>query len=144
MNFKECQEKTKSSIIKVSDKGSTHATFLNKENFSYTVVKFDGCVVKNAIACDWIIEKAGVGRLVVELKGSDVDHAAEQIAAALRFLQEKGLKDLKVAALIICSRYPSIDTKVQRIKQRLARDYRAPVTVKTDGRNLVFDKLLKF
>jgi hypothetical protein len=141
---KKCCTKTNSSEIKVSDPRSTCAVFTNKERVDFNLVKFDGCVLTNKVACDWIVEKSAVGRVAVELKGCDVDHAAEQIAEALQYLRESGVAALPVAGLIVCSRYPRVDTKVQRMKQRLARDFRAPLTVKTDGRGLVFEKLLAF
>lgn len=139
-----CCNKTNATNIKVSDPRSTYAVFSNEERHDFNLVKFDGCVVVNRVACDWIVEKSAVGRVAVELKGCDVDHAAEQIAEALRYLRESGLNELPVAGLIVCSRYPRVDTKVQRLKQRLARDFRAPLTVKTDGRGLVIERLLAF
>lgn len=136
--------KTSASNVKISDTCSTSAVFMNTSRHEYTRIKFDGCVLKGVTACDWIVEKAGVGRLAVELKGSDVDRAAEQVAAALQFMREHQMSDLRVGGLIVCSRYPSVDTKVQRIKQRLAKEFRAPLTVRTNGRNLVFETLLSF
>ena len=138
-----CCSLIKASHVKVSDPRSSTAVFLNTERSEYRLIRFDGCTVKGTVACDWIVEKQNVGRIAVELKGSDVDHAALQIESALRYMRENGMTELSVAGLIICSRYPSIDTKVQRLKQRLARDYRAPLKVKTDGRNLQFEYILK-
>jgi hypothetical protein len=140
----ECVRKTSASNVKVSDPRSTAAVFANTTRSSYRVIRFDGCVVSGSVACDWIVEKVGVGRIAVELKGSDVDHAAEQIEQALLFLRATGLMDVRVAGLIVCSRYPSFDTKVQRLKQRMAKLWGAPLTVKTDGRNLSFEALLSF
>jgi hypothetical protein len=137
-----CCTATQASNVKVSDPKSTSAVFANADRSSYRLIRFDGCTVKGEIACDWIVEKQDVGRIAVELKGSDVDHAALQIESALRYMRDNGLADLRVAGLIICSRYPSVDTKVQRLKQRLAKTFRAPLKVKTDGRNLSFEAIL--
>jgi hypothetical protein len=138
----ECCSSTQASNVKVSDIKSTSAVFLNPDKAQFRLIRFDGCTVKGQVACDWIVEKQDVGRIALELKGSDVDHAALQIESALRYLKECGMTDLRVAGLIICTRYPSIDTKVQRLKQRLAKSYRAPLKVKTDGRNLSFEAIL--
>lgn len=139
-----CCRNTSDSNIKVSDQRSTTAVFENAEKAAHTLVRFDGCVVTGSVACDWIVEKVNVGRIAVELKGTDVDHAAKQVESALRFLRDNGLNDLPVAGLIVCTRYPRIDTTVQRIKQRIAKTYSAPLTVKTDGRALAFESLLSF
>lgn len=98
--------------------------------------------MKEEVACDWIVERTNIGRIAVELKGTDIGHAAKQIERALEFMKDHGLTDLPVAALIICSRYPSTDTTLQRIKQRIAKNHRASLRVKTDGRGLIFESLL--
>lgn len=138
----ECCSFTQASNIKVSDPKSTSAVFLNPDRSQFVLIRFDGCTVKGEVACDWIVEKRDIGRIAVELKGSDVDHAALQIESALRYMRNIGVNDLRVAGLIICSRYPSVDTKVQRLKQRMAKEFRAPLKVKTDGRNLCFEAIL--
>lgn len=139
-----CCRKSKDSNIKVSDARSTSAVFVNAEKTPHTLIQFDGCVISGTLACDWIVEKDRVGRIAVELKGADVDHAARQIEESLQFLQDNEMSDLPVAGLIVCTRYPRIDTTVQRVKQRLARRFCAPLTVKTDGRGLSFESLLSF
>lgn len=142
MISKECCSTTQATNVKISDKKSTSAVFANPEKAHFRLIRFDGCVIKGKIACDWIVEKQDVGRIAVELKGSDIDHAALQIESALRYLKDNGLADLRVAGLIICTRYPSVDTKVQRLKQHLAKTFRAPLKVKTDGRNLSVETIL--
>lgn len=139
----ECVAESTDSSIKVSERKSTSAVFANPSRESYVVVRFDGCVVKDRVACDFIVEKVAVGRLAVELKGCDVAHATAQIEEALRFLKESGKLDLPVGGLVVCSRYPRVDTTVQRMKQKLAKTFRAPLTVKTDGRNLDFLSLIR-
>lgn len=138
----DCCSHTQASNVKVSDQRSTSAVFQNGSNAKYRLIRFDGCTVKGEVACDWIVEKEAVGRIAVELKGCDVDHAALQIERAFRFMRENGMTEMKVAGLIVCTRYPSIDTKVQRLRQRFARDYRAPLKVKADGRNLSFEAII--
>lgn len=138
-----CTECNSNSIVKIEEPRSTSATFENSARVEHKVTRFDGCVKRNELACDFIIEKPLVGRLAVELKGSDIDHAAEQIAAGLAYLKEKGLCDLRMAGLIVCTRYPSEDTKVQRIRQRLAKQFRATLTVRRDARNIEFSSLFK-
>lgn len=139
----ECETITTNSNIKVAEPRSTSAVFANPGRDQYSVVRFDGCVVKGSVACDFIVHKKGVGRLAVELKGCDVVHATQQIEKALHFLKDCGMLDLPVGGLVVCTKYPSMDTTVQRMKQKLAKSFRAPLTVKTDGRNLDFASLVR-
>ncbi|WP_395685023.1 hypothetical protein [Caenimonas koreensis] len=140
----ECTVASASAQVKVSDARSTSAIFLNPKLETFHLIRFDGCVVKNTAACDWLVVKPNSATIAVELKGCDVDHAAEQILASMEYLKGKELGKLRLAGLIICSRYPKVDTKVQRLKQKLATKFRAPLHVMTYGRNLDFEKLAKF
>lgn len=144
MILKECCRQTNDSNIKVAEAKSTSAVFSNAHRAQYTVVRFDGCVIKQATACDFIVEKQGVGRLAIELKGCDVAHATEQVEVALNFLKNNGKTDLPVGGLIICTRVPSNDTTIQRMRLKLAKAFRAPLTVRTNGKDLDFDSLVKF
>jgi hypothetical protein len=139
-----CVSQVDHSKVKLGDPNSTTAIFLNDKRETFTTIRIDGCVIKNARACDWVLEKSDSGRIAIELKGCDVDHAATQIEATFAYFRAAGLNDLKFAGLIICTKYPRHDTKVARIQQRLAKLYAAPLRVKTDGRNLSFEVLLNF
>ncbi|HIE5512656.1 TPA: hypothetical protein ACXNQL_001891 [Stenotrophomonas maltophilia] len=139
-----CVSNTSERIVKVAEARSTHATFENDARAEYKLIRFDGCVINNALACDWIVEKAAVGRVAVELKGSDVKHAVDQIAAALQFLKNNGLTDLKLGALVVCTRAPASDTTIQRLKEMLARKFNVPLQVKRDARGLEFERLLRY
>jgi hypothetical protein len=79
---KACTTFKNDSKIKISDPRSMSAVFENSERVQYCLIRFDGCVLKNQTACDWIIEKMDVGRIAVELKGSDIDHAAKQLTSS--------------------------------------------------------------
>jgi hypothetical protein len=132
------------SNVKVADPRSRSATFNNSSREEYRRVRFDGCVVKGATACDWLLAKTGVGTLAIELKGADVDRAAEQVLAGLAFAASELTLPRRLAGLIVCTRYPRIDTKVQRIKQRVAKTYKAPIHVKTRAEGLVFEEMFTF
>lgn len=140
----DCSKLTTDSNVKVAEVKSTAAIFANASRSQFTVTRFDGCVIKQSTACDFIVEKQAVGRLAVELKGCDVAHATQQVEVALNYLKKIGQTDLPVGALIVCTRVPSNDTTVQRMRQKLAKAFRAPLTVRTNGRDLDFDSLIKF
>ena len=132
------------SNVKVSDARSTRAVFKNPDRSPFHLVKYDGCVVRNVLACDWIVIRPGIGVIVVELKGCDVAHAAEQILATLAFVDQAGIEPRRRAAVVVCTRFPRFDTKVQRLAQQISRKFHAPLHVRTHGRDLVFEDLLSF
>ena len=140
-----CVSETNDSRISLNDKQSVSAIFLNPGRVLHRCIRFDGCVVKNKTACDWILEKPGVGRIVVELKGRDVPHAIEQVEAGLNHLKDIGMIELKLAALIVCTRYsshPTFTTSMQKAKSKLAKIHKARLHITKDGRDLNFEGLL--
>lgn len=139
-----CANATTSSKIKLTDVQSQTAIIENMARDQFILIKFDGCVICNATACDWLLIGPNDQFLAVELKGCDVDHAVEQIEAAFIHLRSSGEQISKLAGLVICSRYPRIDTKIQRLKQRLARRFMAPLHIKTDGRDLKFSEFFRY
>jgi hypothetical protein len=144
VSYDSCIEYTNVSNIKISDLRSTHAVFSNSENHEYLKIQFDGCVVKGSIACDWLVAKKGVGTVAVELKGSDVDHAAEQVMAGLQYVVNCAELPQRLAGLIVCTRYPRIDTKIQRIKVAALKRFRAPIHIQTKAVGVNLEVLLKY
>lgn len=136
-----CTTITSVSQVKVSDKRSASAIFVNDQGRTYELVQFDGCVISQTAACDWIVEIAGNGKVAVELKGCDLDHAVDQILGALNYLRSNSLDSPRVAGLIVCSRYPKIDTKIQRAKQKMKKEFGAHLTIRSNGSKIEFDSL---
>lgn len=137
----ECKSIVSDSIIKISEQKSRSATFKNGEKSQFLKIAYDGCCKTNETACDWVLAKPEFGTLAIELKGSDIAHACEQIEKSLAEVSGIGYFPKRFSALIVCSRFPKFDTKVQRAKQKLAKTFRAPLHVKEDARNLVFEDL---
>ena len=142
-NFKKCVTLNKNSKVTVKENGK-QAIFLNPERTVYCVVHVDGCVIQQKIASDYVVSKAGVGDVVVELKGCDVDHAVDQIFATADFWTKNGFREGNIAGLIVCSRKPSFDTKIQRIQARFAKHFSAPIHVIARNDEFVFERVLMF
>jgi 2C-methyl-D-erythritol 2,4-cyclodiphosphate synthase len=134
---------TTDSRVRVRENGR-QAIFVNVERNVYYVVKVDGQVVKNALASDFVLTKKDVGNLVIELKGMDVSHAVEQVFATAQLWQDKGYRIGQVAALVVCSRKPSFDTKIQRFKANFAKKFKGPLHVVSRNDEFVFEKVLSF
>jgi hypothetical protein len=140
-----CIEALKDTRIKVKEH-SRSAVFLNQKRLEVRKIKLDGCLVRGRTTADWIVSKANCVDVVVELKGRDVEHAVAQVRATLEFWQNnrKRGKNTKLAALIVCTQYPRTDTKVQLAKQRIARDFGAPLHVRTRNEEYEFCLIAEF
>ncbi|TPL79017.1 hypothetical protein FJ950_29205 [Mesorhizobium sp. B2-3-14] len=138
-----CQSTSKASQIKVEEKGK-RAIFLNPKKEKLVRTMFDGCVVNNAIAADWIVSKNGIGDVIVELKGCKIEHAADQICATAKYLTDHGHRQGKVSGLIVCSRYPSEDSTFQRIQLRFAKTFNGPIRAVNKVAVMTFDNALAF
>lgn len=138
---KQCFCSTDVRKIKVSE-NSRQAVICNPDRLEFVKVRVDGCLIRGKPAADWILSRADKGDVAIELKGSDVDHALCQIEATLDFWTKGGYSSGKLAALVVCSRYPAIDTKIQRAKVALSKKYSAPLHVVTRNLEYTFDALL--
>lgn len=143
MSLEECRQSTKVAKI-LCEENRRKACFLNPRNEEYFKTKVDGCLVRNAVASDWVISRDKVGDVIVELKGKDVDHAVQQIWATAELWRRKGLRMGRLAGLVVCNQYPSIDTKIQRAKLALARAFQAPLHVVCGNYEYSVENVLSF
>jgi hypothetical protein len=135
------------SKIKVSENGR-QAVFLNPERAVYFIVQVDGGLIKNTTASDYVVSKADqkgiLDDLVIELKGTDVNHALDQVMATANYWQQQGLRAGKIAALIVCARMPKFDTKVQRCASAFAKSFKGPLHVCPRNDEFVFENVFSF
>lgn len=104
-----CVEVVSHTNVTVAERGR-RANFRNPGNECYQKVRVDGCVVTSGPRCDWIVTKVGVGSVLVELKGSDVSHAFEQLVASLRHPKCASWLEKRRSLLVVCSKFPAFDT----------------------------------
>ena len=145
MSCSSCREKVKHSKVKVEE-GKRFAIFVNDAREMYYRVQVDKCLVHNALAADYVVTRPGTGSVVVELKGTDVDHGAKQVdaTAALLLTCTEAASLKPIAGLIVCARYPQFDSTIQRLQKQFAKKFQAPLHVVRDGeyeisRVLAFD-----
>jgi hypothetical protein len=139
-----CSEVTKVTKIKVSENGK-QAILLNPEKKPFTKIRMDGCVIVNSTSCDWVVQDEHMSSILIELKGSDVDHAITQIEATFAYLKDHNLLTNKSVGLIVCSkpsRSPSFTSKLQKAKARLSTKYKAPLHVVVGNFEYKLDRLL--
>lgn len=144
MHSDACSQEVLVSKIKVEEKGK-QAVFLNPDLRKVRKTQVDGCLVKQATACDWLVVRAEDEGVLVELKGCDVAKAIEQIEATFAYLNSNGGLTKKMAALIVCRNppnHPLFNSKLLRAKNRLSTAYRAPLHIVSGKHEFHFEKVL--
>ncbi len=144
MVTKKCTEVVKVSKVKIAENGK-QAIFLNPKKEAFSRTRVDGCIIVNQTACDWWIVHEKSGSVLVELKGSDVEHAIEQIEATFEYLLMNKLLLENNAAMIVCSkpsRHPSFTSKLQKAKSRLSAKFKAPLHIVTGSHEFDIKRVL--
>lgn len=126
----ECQETTRDSFIKVEQYGRK-AVIINDSRQVHIRTRFDGCVVTNTLASDYIITRPSFGDVIIELKGKDVQHATKQVEATAAYWKENGYASSIMAALIVANQYPRVNTEIRKAQERFAKIYKKPLHVVT-------------
>jgi len=140
MGLSPCVATVTHSNITVSEKGR-RANFRNPENELYQKARVDGCLVTSGVRCDWIVTKIGVGSVLVELKGSDIAHAFDQLLATLQHVHCKCWLEKRRAMLVVCSKYPAFDTGRAR-REEVARKKGLRLKVVCNEADLHIEELL--
>lgn len=144
MRFKaECETIISATKVKVKD-ANRKAVFINLNGEYYLVIKMDGCVVTNSLSADWIVSRSGIGDIVIEFKGRDVEYAVKQVMATAAYLTSGKFREGSIAGLIVCRQYPKFNTAIQRAKSCFARLYRGPLHVVTKNYEYEFANVLSF
>lgn len=117
-----CTEKVSHSRIKVEE-NRVKAVFKNDARSFFEVTQIDDCLVKGGIRCDKLVSRCDDISILVELKGSDVTHAKDQLFASAANKHVKSLLKDTVGFLVVCTKYPKFDTFVKKAKDKAAKDF---------------------
>ena len=132
------------SKIICEEKGRKYIAHNEQQKCIYKV-KVDGGLIKDNARCDWavaVVSKEGTLEeiFLVELKGSDVDHAFDQITGTLSFMSTK-YPAKKWFARVVCSKvsspklngnnYKRLDKKLKELNKSAGELQRESVIVKT-------------
>lgn len=144
MTCARCREVLTDSKVKVEENGKK-AVFANASRAVFSRVRVDGCLVNGAVSADFLVAKADVGHVIVELKGKDVVHAYEQILATAKSLKACSQRPVRIAGLIVCTEYPrGIARSAQRLRDQFAREFKGPIHVVASNNEYVIEKVLAF
>jgi hypothetical protein len=136
-----CCETVEHPLLQVEERGRK-VTFLNEERYAYVKVRFDGCICKEELVADWIVERRGRGQVIVELKGRDIQHGLKQINATAEYLVKNGLRHGKIGAVVAGSQIPKASTTIQKAQAHFKRNYLGNLVVKSSTCNVEFDVIL--
>ncbi len=124
-----CITPTTDSKIKLEEKGRK-IIFDNPNRLRYLKVQVDGCVFKaGTIKCDWLLLSADEQEeRYVELKGTDVMHAIDQLAQTIDRLGEY---DSNRHVYVICTNVaPAYTTQVQKKQKLFKKTYNAELIIR--------------
>ena len=123
-----CNSTTTNRIISVSE---NKRTFRIKNNSTFTIneVEVDGCYKTTGAKCDYlfeVIENINSVQTVtvvfyVELKGSDINHAIEQLEATIKYCLNEHKNVNKKECYIVASKFPSAGTSSQVLKKKFLK-----------------------
>lgn len=117
-----------------------HKTFILYTNGAvFSVIELDKGQDNKSKKCDYLIIKDTKDiQIFIELKGSNIAQAYEQILTSRK--NRESIQDLQIKyyAAIICSRYPQIDSTIQRM-QRKAKKLFEKVFVKSGELKTQYD-----
>ena len=137
-NFGNCEKIRKDSKIVITDPGSRNNRskfrLKNSKKLDVRVIQVDDCVIKQGIRCDYLViipdnKKSSDGsEIYIELKGSDVKHAVEQLATTIKKLTDN--MSASKLCFIASTRCPINSTQIQNIKNKFKQRYKAKLTIK--------------
>ena len=139
----ECCECTNVSNIAFEENGKS-AVFRNTARLCHVKTQIDNCLITKGVRADGMLSKPGVGDVIVELKGKDINHAAEQVLKTAEFCTRSKMRCGKLAGLIVGSEFPRTNTVVQKAKEKFARSYGGPLHVVTKNGHFEIDHVLSF
>lgn len=122
------------SKVKVEE-NKRKAVFINSNRENYEIGIIDGCLVKSGIRADYFVSSAET-TVLVELKGTNIDHACNQLFAAVEHANVKDKIKDKVGFLIICSRVPTATTSTLISQQKAKRIYNAKLKIYCNQREV--------
>jgi hypothetical protein len=133
MNFDDCTEKNQNKIVPINESGRKF-TINNPNRRTISKIKVDGCLIDDeGERCDYLFEvdEPITCAIYVELKGKDVPKAFSQLIATIGYLKKRH-NAAKKECYIVCSRVPKTGTGVQELREKMKKECKATLIVKTD------------
>lgn len=127
-SFGDCESVVDYPLITVEEKRSK-LTFRNPSRSKVRKIRVDDCVITEGLRCDWLLINHRSVEHFVELKGSDVRHAIQQIEVTIKKIGAKEV-ERRHAYIISTQVAPAFRTEVQTRKLQFKKEYNATLTIK--------------
>lgn len=115
----ECTERHSKKRFVVEENRS-RVVFENANRHDVDQIEVDDCVIVDGLRCDWLINVDTTQQSIfVELKGSNVPHAVEQLTHAHDQLRE--IRKPNVTWIVSSQRCPLTSTEVQSLTIKLRK-----------------------
>jgi hypothetical protein len=136
----ECIIQTTDSVEKFHENKST-LRIINKKNRKLSRRSVDGCLITTGIRCDYLlVDEITETEVYIELKGSDVEHAVDQICITSNQLSAS--PQIKWG-YVICTRNPMNSTEVQIAQKKVAKSHNLRLRVKKTVHEVDIEDLIK-
>lgn len=131
--FPKCEKASSDKLIPLQENKSK-CVIENPNKFTVYIVQVDGCAIKEGLRCDYLVfpnpkDIKKTLEIYIELKGSQISHAIEQLEATMRQLSDNTAKAEKVC-IIVSTRCPITGTDIQNFKTKFKKTYNAKLEVK--------------
>ena len=117
-----CNDATQNKIVSVSE-NRRKFTVNNKSRFTINRVTVDDCYITEGLKCDFlfeVIDEDVKEVFYVELKGSDISHAIQQLEVTVKHCLTIH-KSVPRGCYIVASRVPKASTSTQKAKKEFKR-----------------------
>ncbi len=130
--LKKCSQNLTSKKIAVSEQGKTFE-IINSNAEEIIKTKVDDCLIDDQTKkCDYFFEvKKHKKQFFVELKGTNLKKAIEQIENTLKIFKQNYFLREKICGCIVLSRYPKMDTIRQTEEKRLQKVWRMKLGIQS-------------
>lgn len=138
-NGRECSQFTDVSIIALSGNQTSTLKFENPGKRRVEKIEVDGCVITAGRRCDWLLctdEDDHRQDIFVELKGSDIEGAIQQLEATLPQLA----RDVRLVLLrcyVVHTRFRMPQPDIAKHKLRFKNRFQARLETARDGKTVL-------
>jgi len=112
------------------------AVFDNREMATIWVTNVD-CWLKDidCLKADFVVSKPSVVDVIVEIKGSNIDHAIKQIISTAERWRQAAARPTMVGGLVIFTHSPESSASLANKKRKLRDKHRIHLEVNKNGKN---------
>jgi hypothetical protein len=138
-----CQTITKDPLISLSEpKTKSKLVVSNPTRGKVIVIKVDGCVISDNVTlrCDYALDPQTGIEIYIELKGSNINHAIEQLESTIKRLSLNPQKGPKLC-IVVSTRVPRQGTNIQSLQLRFKCRYNARLRIKNGQDRLDLETL---